>query len=87
MAAIGRDDLGNDPALADNAGRVARVAEIDAAIGAWTAERSVDEVLSALDAASVPAGRIYTDRRHRGRPALPGARHAAGDPHGRRRAR
>lgn len=60
MHAIGRDDLGSDPALADNAGRVARVAEIDAAIGAWTLERSVAEVLAALDAAEVPAGRIYT---------------------------
>ena len=26
----------------------------------WTAQRSVDEVLAALDKASVPAGRIYT---------------------------
>ncbi|MGH8805547.1 MAG: CaiB/BaiF CoA transferase family protein, partial [Polaromonas sp.] len=60
MAVIGRDDLGADPALADNAGRVARVAEIDAAIGQWAAQRTVDEVLSALDQASVPAGRIYT---------------------------
>jgi len=60
MATIARDDLGQDPALADNAGRVQRVAEIDAAIGDWTRDRSVDEVLQALDAASVPAGRIYT---------------------------
>ena len=60
MATIGRDDLGRDPALADNAGRVARVVEIDAAIGAWAAQRTVDEVLAALDAAAVPAGRIYT---------------------------
>ena len=60
MALIGRDDLGNDTGLADNAGRVARVAELDEVIGAWTAGRSVDEVLCALDAASVPAGRIYT---------------------------
>ena len=59
MAAIGRDDLAQDPALADNAGRVARVAELDAAIGEWTAQRSVDEVLAALDAASVPGGKIY----------------------------
>lgn len=57
---MGRDDLGNDPALMDNAGRVQRVEEIDAAIGAWTAQHTVDEVLQALDAASVPAGRIYT---------------------------
>jgi formyl-CoA transferase len=60
MTVIGRDDLGNDPELADNAGRVKRVAEIDAAIGAWTKSRTVDEVMQALDAASVPAGRIYT---------------------------
>jgi len=60
MTAIGRDDLGRDPALADNSGRVARVAEIDAAIGAWAARRSVTEVLAALDAAAVPAGRIYS---------------------------
>lgn len=60
MAAIGREDLGNDPALADNAGRVARVEEIDAAIGAWTKTRTVTEVLDVLDRAAVPAGRIYT---------------------------
>jgi formyl-CoA transferase len=60
MALIGREDLANDRALADNAGRVVRVAELDEAIGAWTAARTVDEVLAALDGASVPAGRIYT---------------------------
>ncbi len=60
MTAIGREDLAVDPALADNAGRVTRVAEIDEAIAKWTALRTVDEVLATLDAASVPAGRIYT---------------------------
>jgi formyl-CoA transferase len=60
MRLIGRDDLAADPMLGDNAGRVVRVAEIDAAIEAWTLERTVDEVLSALDTAAVPAGRIYT---------------------------
>ena len=60
MQAIGRPDLAADPALADNAGRVKRADELDAAIGAWTATRSVDEVVAALDAASVPGGRIYT---------------------------
>jgi formyl-CoA transferase len=60
MSAIGRDDLGGDAALAGNAGRVARVLEIDAAIGAWTSPRSVVEVLEFLNAAAVPAGRIYT---------------------------
>ena len=60
MAAIGRDDLGQAPDLADNSGRVARVAEIDAAIQAWTAQRSVQAVTEALSAARVPAGKVYT---------------------------
>jgi len=60
MKAIGRDDLAADAQLADNTGRVARVDEIDGAIGAWTAGRTVAEVLQVLDAAAVPAGRIYT---------------------------
>jgi formyl-CoA transferase len=62
MATIGRDDLGNAPDLADNAGRVARVAEIDAAIAVWTATRTVQQVQDALGAARVPAGKVYTAR-------------------------
>lgn len=60
MQTIGRDDLGNAPDLANNAGRVARVAEIDAAIGAWTQTQTITAVLEALAAARVPAGRVYT---------------------------
>ncbi|MDB5868660.1 MAG: Formyl-CoA transferase [Polaromonas sp.] len=60
MNTIGRPDLAASPLLADNTGRVAHVAELDAAIGLWASEHSVDEVLTALDKASVPAGRIYT---------------------------
>jgi len=60
MTTIGREDLGADPSLANNAGRVKRVEELDAAIGAWTAKLTVAQVLAALDAAAVPAGRIYT---------------------------
>jgi formyl-CoA transferase len=60
MGMIGREDLAHDPTLADNAGRVARVTELDEVIGAWTATRCVDDVLAALEQASVPAGRIYT---------------------------
>lgn len=60
MRAIDRDDLGNDPALKDNAGRVARIEDIDHAIGQWTARHSVTAVLAVLETASVPAGRIYT---------------------------
>jgi formyl-CoA transferase len=60
MQVIMRDDLGNDPALANNAGRVNRVQEIDAAIEAWTHTRTVTDVLIALADAKVPAGRVYT---------------------------
>jgi formyl-CoA transferase len=60
MMAIGRADLAEAPDLADNAGRVKRVAELDAAIEAWTVERSVAGVLAALGEAKVPAGKVYT---------------------------
>jgi len=62
MHAIGRDELGQDPGLADNAQRAKRADELDAAITAWTVQRPVAEVVATLQAASVPAGRIYTVR-------------------------
>lgn len=62
MRTIGRADWADDPALVGNAARVARVQEIDAAIGAWTQTRTVTQVLEALNAAQVPAGRLYTAR-------------------------
>ena len=60
MDVIGRADLGQDPGLGGNAGRVARVAELDAAIESWTVERTVEQVLNALGDARVPAGKVYT---------------------------
>ncbi len=62
MAAIGRADLAEDPQLAQNAGRVARVREIDEAIEAWTLQRPSPEVLQRLADARVPSGRVYTAR-------------------------
>lgn len=60
MKAIGRDDLGNDPLLENNAGRVKRVAELDQAIGDWAKTVSTEKALEILDSVAVPAGRIYT---------------------------
>jgi crotonobetainyl-CoA:carnitine CoA-transferase CaiB-like acyl-CoA transferase len=60
MEVVGRPDLGSDPALATNAGRVSRAAEIDAVISAWTSRQSAHDVLAAMDAAAVPAGPIQT---------------------------
>lgn len=62
MTAIGRPDLGDAPDLAHNAGRVARVAEIDGAIADWTRTRTVDAVVQAMAQARVPAGKVYTAR-------------------------
>ena len=59
MTAIGRDDLGNDPVLADNAGREKRVDELDRAIEAWTLQRPAADVLAILGDVKVPAGRVY----------------------------
>lgn len=59
MEVIGRADLRDEAALAHNDGRVAQVARIDAAIGQWAGERSLDSVLAALNDAAIPAGKIY----------------------------
>jgi crotonobetainyl-CoA:carnitine CoA-transferase CaiB-like acyl-CoA transferase len=60
MRLIGRPDLADDPELADNAGRVPRAGELDAAIGAWTAGLPCAEALRALEEAAVPCGPIHT---------------------------
>ena len=59
MAAIGRDDLGGDPGLARNDGRVARTTELDQAIGDWCSAHDLDHVLKVLADAQVPSGKIY----------------------------
>ena len=59
MDAMGRSDLAGDPALADNAGRVAQQEMLDQAIAAWTASLSAADVIAQLEAADVPVGLIY----------------------------
>ncbi|MSO82794.1 MAG: CoA transferase [Acidobacteria bacterium] len=60
MLAVGRPDLAGDPTLTHNDGRVEKSDMIDAAISGWTSRHSLDDVLSALQAAEVPVGKIYT---------------------------
>jgi formyl-CoA transferase len=60
MKAIGRDDLGNDPELENNDGRVRRVADLDKAIGEWARTVTADQALQLMDSVAVPVGRIYT---------------------------
>ena len=60
MRMIGRPDLADDPALANNDGRVRRTQELDRVIGEWTATVDLDEALAKLEGAEVPSGRIYS---------------------------
>ncbi len=57
---MGRDDWVVDAGLADNAGRAARAAELDDGIGAWCAAHDAAFLLEALEAAQVPASKIYS---------------------------
>jgi formyl-CoA transferase len=58
--AMGRDDLGSDPALSDNAARAKRAEELDAVIGGWAAQHTAAALLGMLDEAQVPNGKIYS---------------------------
>ncbi|MHA4975552.1 CaiB/BaiF CoA transferase family protein [Pseudomonas sp. DR208] len=60
MHTIGRADLAEAPAFAHNDGRAAKSGLLDAAITHWTSSLPIEQVLSALEAAEVPAGRIYS---------------------------
>jgi crotonobetainyl-CoA:carnitine CoA-transferase CaiB-like acyl-CoA transferase len=60
MGAVDRPDLGADPQLAHNDGRVPRAAEIDAAIQHWCSRHPIDQALAVLEQAQVPASRIYS---------------------------
>jgi formyl-CoA transferase len=60
MRAIGRDDLADDPSLADNAGRDARRDELYALIDRWAASLPQEQVLQVLEQAEVPASKIYS---------------------------
>lgn len=59
MHAIGRGDMANDPAMANNAGRFAHTEEIEKVIGGWCGSHDLAHVLQVLDQADVPSGSIY----------------------------
>lgn len=62
MGAIGRPELAEDPRMADNGGRCAHAAELDAAIGAWTRTLPAKEAQDILEAVDVPCSRLYDIR-------------------------
>jgi crotonobetainyl-CoA:carnitine CoA-transferase CaiB-like acyl-CoA transferase len=73
MRAMSRDDLADDPRLAHNDGRVIHNEMLDAAITAWTRERTLEGALEVLEGAGVPSGKVYS------------AADIVGDPHYRAR--
>ncbi|MCB1929268.1 MAG: CoA transferase [Rhodocyclaceae bacterium] len=60
MRAIGRPDLADDAALADNAGRDGRAGELYAVIDDWVGRHDLDTVLATLRQAEVPAAQTYS---------------------------
>jgi crotonobetainyl-CoA:carnitine CoA-transferase CaiB-like acyl-CoA transferase len=59
-AVMGRPELGTDPRFATQAARNANEAEIEALIGEWTKSLPLAELQRVMDAADVPATRIFT---------------------------
>ena len=59
MTAAGRSDMAENPAMANNAGRVRHEAEIDEALALWCAAHSSSHIISSLEEVGVPVGPIY----------------------------
>lgn len=59
MSVIDRADLAHDSRFEHNPGRWEHHELLDHAIGQWTAEHSIEEVMDAMTRAGVPAGPIY----------------------------
>jgi crotonobetainyl-CoA:carnitine CoA-transferase CaiB-like acyl-CoA transferase len=56
---VGRPDLADEEWFATGSGRAAHVEEVDAAVAAWIATRSREEVLAAFDRAEAAIAPIY----------------------------
>jgi len=59
MVAAGYAQMGEDPRLASNPGRVKHEAEIDQALASWCVENDSTVILEKLEEARVPSGPIY----------------------------
>lgn len=60
MVAAGRSDMAENPAMADNAGRVEHEPEIDEALALWCAAHSSVHIINTLEEVRVPVGPIYS---------------------------
>ncbi|HVB75034.1 MAG TPA: CoA transferase [Ktedonobacteraceae bacterium] len=59
MQAIDQPELANEPRFADNAGRSQHQQFLDQVISGWTCQHTLDEVMTTMIQAGVPAGPIY----------------------------
>lgn len=60
MTEAGRQDMADDPELAQNQGRVIHERRIDAALEEWCSAHTAAEIISRLEAVRVPVGPIYS---------------------------
>lgn len=59
MIAAGHPEMAENPAMANNEGRVRHVQEIERALADWCAGRTAVEVVDILEAERVPVGLVY----------------------------
>lgn len=59
MRAVGREDLGDDPRMVTQAGRVAHMAELDDAIQLWIGEHTLEETIAHFEEHECALGPIY----------------------------
>ena len=73
---VDRADLLDDPRYRDNPSRFEHRAELGAIVQAWVGQRTVDEVVAAMDGARVPCSRVLTVPEMARAPTGPRPRHA-----------
>ncbi len=62
LGAIGREDLRADPQMSRVGWRIAHNDQVDELVGAWTRERSVADIVAALERADVACAPVRTPR-------------------------
>jgi formyl-CoA transferase len=60
VSLMGRPELADDARFATNTARLANVAALDQAIADWSRTLPIEAVLDTLDAANIPASKVYT---------------------------
>lgn len=60
MIAVGREDMANDPEMAENAGRIIHEDKIDKALSEWCSTVVLSDAIECLEKARVPTGPILS---------------------------